>query len=128
MSPGDVGLDGMADLRRTHAASEVSAELIGSEVVLAGWAQRRRDHGGVIFVDLRDREGLVQVVFRPDVSPESHERAGELRPEYVILVRGRVRRRSPETVNPKMPTGEVEVDVAELRLQSLHLAFEPFNL
>ena len=116
MTRGEIALDELADLRRTHAAGEVRAELVGSEVVLAGWVQRRRDHGGVIFVDLRDRENLVQVVFRPDVSPAAHERAGELRSEYVILVRGTVQRRSPETVNPKMPTGEVEVAVAELRL------------
>jgi aspartyl-tRNA synthetase len=94
----------------------VTLDLEGTEVVLAGWVQRRRDHGGVIFVDLRDREGIVQVVFRPDASPAAHERAGELRSEYVILVRGVVQRRSPETVNPKLPTGEVEVEVEELRL------------
>ena len=109
-------LDTLADLRRTHAAGEMSAALVGQEVVLAGWVHRRRDHGGVIFVDLRDRENLVQVVFRPDFSPECHERAGELRAEYVILVRGVVQRRSPETVNAKLPTGEIEVEVRELRL------------
>jgi aspartyl-tRNA synthetase len=70
----------------------------------------------VIFVDLRDRGGLVQVVFRPDASPAAHARAGELRSEYVILVRGIVQRRSPENVNPKLPTGEVEVEVEDLRL------------
>jgi len=111
-----VALDGLGRLDRTHAAGEVTLDLEGTEVVLAGWVQRRRDHGGVIFVDLRDREGLVQVVFRPDASPAAHERAGELRSEYVILVRGVVQRRSPETVNPKLPTGEVEVEVVELRL------------
>ena len=116
MTRGEIALDGLADLRRTHAAGDVRTDLVGREVVLAGWVQRRRDHGGVIFVDLRDRENLVQVVFRPDVSPEAHERAGELRAEYVILVRGTVQRRSPETVNTKLPTGEVEVAVAELRL------------
>jgi aspartyl-tRNA synthetase len=113
---GEIALDGLADLRRTHAAGDVRADLVGREVVLVGWVQRRRDHGGVIFVDLRDRENLVQVVFRPDVSPEAHERAGELRAEYVILVRGAVQPRSPETVNTKLLTGEVEVAVAELRL------------
>jgi aspartyl-tRNA synthetase len=113
---GEIALDELADLRRTHAAGDVRVGLVGREVVLAGWVQRRRDHGGVIFVDLRDREYLVQVVFRPDVSPEAHERASELRAEYVILVRGTVQRRSPETINTKLPTGEVEVAVAELRL------------
>ena len=69
MSRDDVALDAMGELRRTHAASEVTAELVGREVVLAGWVHRRRDHGGVIFVDLRDRGERVQVVFRPDASP-----------------------------------------------------------
>jgi aspartyl-tRNA synthetase len=112
----DVALDGVGELRRTHRAGEVTAELVGAEVVLGGWVHRRRDHGGVIFVDLRDRGGLVQVVFRPDASPAAHARAGELRSEYVILVRGIVQRRSPENVNPKLPTGEVEVEVEDLRL------------
>ncbi|MBT38901.1 MAG: aspartate--tRNA ligase [Myxococcota bacterium] len=106
----------MGELRRTHAAAEVSADLVDREVVLAGWVHRRRDHGGVIFVDLRDRGERVQVVFRPDASPEAHARAGELRSEYVILVRGVVMRRSADTVNPKLATGEVEVEVSELRL------------
>jgi len=110
------GFDEMGGLRRTHACGEVVGALVGSEVVLGGWVHGRRDHGGVIFVDLRGGSDLVQVVFRPDVSPECHRRAGELRSEYVILVRGRVERRSPETVNPKLPSGEVEVAVSELRL------------
>ncbi|MEE2677868.1 MAG: aspartate--tRNA ligase [Myxococcota bacterium] len=116
MSRDDVALDAMGELRRTHAASEVTAELVGREVVLAGWVHRRRDHGGVIFVDLRDRGERVQVVFRPDASPEAHDRAGELRSEYVILVKGTVMRRSADTVNPNLATGEVEVEVSELRL------------
>ena len=109
-------LDSMGSLRRTHRAGDVGAALVGSEVVVGGWVQRRRDHGGVVFVDLRDREGLVQIVFKPDSAPECHERAAMLRSEYVILVRGRVARRSPETVNPKLATGEVEVIADELRL------------
>ena len=106
----------MEGLRRTHAAREIVPELIGREVVLTGWVHRRRDHGGVIFVDLRDRGEIVQVVFKPELSSETHARAGELRSEYVILVRGEVRRRSDDTINPKMATGEVEVDVVELRI------------
>jgi aspartyl-tRNA synthetase len=109
-------LDDQGDLRRSHAAGEIRPELVGTNGVLAGWVHRRRDHGGVIFVDLRDRGELVQVVFKPEISAASHERAGELRSEYVILVRGTVQPRSPETVNPTMATGEVEVDVAELRI------------
>jgi aspartyl-tRNA synthetase len=116
MTQGRASFDAMGGLRRTHACSEVTAALVGQEVVLAGWVHGRRDHGGVIFVDLRGGSDLVQVVFRPDVSAECHQRAGELRSEYVILVRGRVERRSPETVNPKLPSGEVEVTVSELRL------------
>jgi aspartyl-tRNA synthetase len=106
----------MGTLRRTHAAGEITPELVGQEVILSGWVQSRRDHGGVVFVDLRDRGGRVQIVFKPDSAPECHERAGQLRSEYVILVRGIVQQRSPETVNPKIPTGEVEVIAQEIRL------------
>jgi aspartyl-tRNA synthetase len=106
----------MGSLRRTHACGEVSPALVGREVVVGGWVHRRRDHGGVIFVDLRDREELLQVVFRPDASPESHARAAALRDEFVVLVRGEVQHRSPETVNPRLRSGEVEVEARELRL------------
>ncbi len=109
-------LDGMATLRRSHTCGALTPEHVGTEVIVAGWAHRRRDHGGVIFVDLRDSSGVVQVVFRPEESAESHERAGEIRSEYVILVRGKVARRSEETINPKMQTGEIEVVVSEIRL------------
>ena len=109
-------LDVMGSLRRSHACGAVSAADVGSEVVVAGWVQRRRDHGGVIFVDLRDHKGVVQVVFRPEESAESHERAGEIRSEYVVLARGTVQRRTPDTVNPKMATGEIEVVAREVRL------------
>ena len=109
-------LDPMGSLRRSHACGAVSTADVGSEVVVAGWVQRRRDHGGVIFVDLRDHQGLVQVVFRPEESAESHERAGEIRSEYVILARGTVQRRTPDTVNPKMATGEIEIVAQEVRL------------
>jgi aspartyl-tRNA synthetase len=111
-----VVLDSMGSLRRSHATAEVGPALVGQEVVVGGWIQRRRDHGGVVFVDLRDRDGLLQIVFKPDSAPECHERAGRLRSEYVILVRGRVARRSPDTVNPKLATGEVEVIADEVRL------------
>jgi aspartyl-tRNA synthetase len=111
-----VELDGLGDLRRTHACGELGADEIGAPVALCGWVHRRRDHGGVIFVDLRDRTGLVQVVFEPDQAAAAHERAHRLRSEYVIAVRGRVRARSDETVNPNLPTGAVEVIASELRL------------
>jgi aspartyl-tRNA synthetase len=102
--------------RRSHGCGHVTESCVSQQVVVAGWVHRRRDHGGVIFVDLRDRTGLVQVVFKPDASPAAHERAGDLRPEFVILVSGRVEHRSPETRNPNLPTGEVEVIASELRV------------
>ena len=116
MDASEVQLDGLGSLRRTHRAAEVTEALVGEEVVVAGWVQRRRDHGGVIFADLRDRWGLVQVVFRPDASSNAHERAGHLRSEFVLIVRGTVERRSAETVNPDLPTGAVEVIAAEVRI------------
>ena len=89
---------------------------IGKEVKLAGWVLRRRDHGGVIFVDLRDRTGFVQIVFNPEISKEAHNDAQDLRSEYVISVEGKVRARSAEMVNPKIPTGEIEVMVEKMEL------------
>ena len=109
-------LDAMGSLRRSHGCGQIDRSRVGEEVVVAGWAHRRRDHGGVIFVDLRDQGGLVQVVFRPETSTLAHQRAGDIRSEWVILVRGVVEARSAETVNEKMATGEVEVNVHELRI------------
>jgi aspartyl-tRNA synthetase len=88
----------------------------GLEVVLMGWVQRRRDHGGLIFVDLRDRDGLTQVVFNPEVNPDEHNKAGVLRDEWVIAIRGVVNPRPPDMVNPQLETGEIEVLVEELRI------------
>jgi aspartyl-tRNA synthetase len=88
----------------------------GSELTLQGWVDSRRDHGGVIFVDLRDRTGIVQVTFDPDLSGTAHEQAHALRSEFVISVKGKLRPRSPETVNPKLPTGQVELMVEELEV------------
>ena len=89
---------------------------IGKEVKLAGWVLRRRDHGGVIFVDLRDRTGFAQIVFNPQVNEEAHNKAQDLRSEFVISVVGNVRARSEEMINPKIPTGEIEVMVEKLEL------------
>ena len=100
---------------RTHYCGAVSAALIDQTVEVAGWIHRRRDHGGVIFVDLRDREGLLQIVFDPD-DPAMFEQAERLRSEFVIRVRGRVRARPEGTVNPDLPTGEVEVLAGELEI------------
>ncbi len=91
---------------------EVSTDHVAEEVRVAGWVHRRRDHGGLVFVDLRDRTGLLQVVFSPAAAPEAHARSHELRSEWVISVGGEVVRRSEETINPDMPTGEVEVRAA----------------
>ena len=89
---------------------------IGKEVKLAGWVLRRRDHGGVIFVDLRDRTGFAQIVFNPQVNEEAHNKAQDLRSEFVISVVGKVRARSEDMINPKIPTGEIEVMVEKLEL------------
>ncbi len=87
---------------------------VDREVRLAGWVHRRRDHGNLVFVDLRDRSGIVQLVFHPETAPAAHAAAHGLRSEHVISVRGRVVRRSPENVNPELPTGEIEVTVDAL--------------
>ena len=92
---------------------------IGKEVKLAGWVLRRRDHGGVIFVDLRDRTGFAQIVFNPQVNEEAHNKAQDLRSEFVISVVGKVRARSEEMINPKIPTGEIEVMVEKLELLNM---------
>ncbi len=85
--------DILGDMRRTHTCCELGADDVGKEVVLMGWVQRRRDHGGVIFVDLRDKNGLTQVVFNPELNKKVHEKAHAIRNEYVLGVRGRVDRR-----------------------------------
>src|SRR5215831_7515903 len=108
-----VTLDFLGDLRRTHTCGELRAEHAGQRVLLMGWAHKRRDHGGVIFVDMRDRAGHTQVTFHEDVDPAVHKRAEEVRSEYVIAVEGKVSPRGPAAVNPKMPTGEIEIVVSK---------------
>ena len=100
---------------RTHYCGELNAEAIGREVAVAGWVHRRRDHGGVIFIDLRDREGLLQVVFDPDRA-EVFELAERVRGEYVLAVRGTIRPRPEGTVNTKLPSGEVELLASSLEV------------
>ncbi len=109
-------IETMGGLRRTHMCGALRKTDAGRAVVLMGWVQRRRDHGGVVFIDLRDRGGLVQIVVNPETSPAAHERAGDVRSEYVLAVEGTVRPRPEGTVNPGMPTGEVEVAVTALHV------------
>ena len=109
-----VPLDFLGELRRTHSCGELRGPDAGSRVVLMGWVHRRRDLGGVIFIDLRDREGITQIVFRADLDTAVHRKAELLRPEYVIAVEGRLDLRTKDTVNPNVPTGEVEVMVEKL--------------
>ena len=106
----------LGQFTRTHTCGELNAEAMGAEVRLAGWVQFRRDHGGLIFVDLRDRCGLTQVVFIPEVAPEAHERAKILRTEYVMALEGYVRARPEGMANPNMKTGDIEVVVRSWKL------------
>ena len=108
--------DILGEMRRTHHCRELGAKDVGRQVVLMGWVQRRRDHGGVIFIDLRDREGITQVVFNPAESQEVHAKAHGLRGEYVIGVRGMVEPRPAGMANPNLKTGAIEVLVTELRI------------
>ena len=109
-------IEPLGDRRRTDLCGELRPGDIGREVTLCGWVHARRDHGGVLFIDLRDRSGLMQVVCNPAESPEAHARAGDVRLEYVLAVRGAVRARPPETVNSDLPTGGVELAVQELHV------------
>jgi aspartyl-tRNA synthetase len=109
-----VVLDFLGDLRRTHMCGDLRAADAGQTVLLMGWAHRRRDHGSVIFIDMRDRTGHTQAIFHEDVDAAVHNRAEEVRAEYVIAVEGVVALRSKETINPNMPTGEVEVVASKI--------------
>ncbi|MCL6634314.1 MAG: aspartate--tRNA ligase [Peptococcaceae bacterium] len=106
----------MDGLKRSHYCGELRLEHAGDRVVLMGWVQRRRDHGGLIFIDLRDRTGLVQVVFSPDLDEGAFAKAGDVRNEYVLAVQGTVRERPEGTANPNLATGQVEVLAVELRV------------
>jgi aspartyl-tRNA synthetase len=112
---------------RTHMAGEPTKELVGTTLVLAGWVARRRDHGGLIFVDLRDRSGVTQLVINPELAPEAAELAHQIRNEFVLRAEGTLVARSPETVNPNMSTGEVELQVESLEIVSRSTPL-PFQL
>ena len=102
---------------RTHYGKDITAALIGQEVTLSGWVHRRRDHGGIIFVDLRDLGGLVQVVFDPELTPDFPQ-AETLRNEFVIQATGSIRPRPEGTINPDMASGEVEYDKTKYQAQA----------
>ncbi|MDP9749624.1 aspartate--tRNA ligase [Thermoanaerobacter pentosaceus] len=105
-------------LKRTHMCGELTVEDVDKSVVVMGWVQRRRDHGGLVFIDLRDRTGIVQVVFNNEVSSEAFEKVQGVRSEYVLAIEGKVVKRAPENVNPKIATGEIEIYANTLKILS----------
>jgi len=120
-------IDFLGDWKRTNYCGGLRASDIGREVLIMGWAHRRRDHGGLVFVDLRDREGLAQIVFDPETSPEAHGKAEAIRNEFVVAVKGKVRPRPEGTVNANLATGEVEIAVTDCRILNRSKAL-PFTL
>jgi aspartyl-tRNA synthetase len=111
-----LSLDFLGELRRTHRCGELRSENAGEQVVLMGWVNRRRDLGNVIFIDVRDRTGLTQIVFDKSDNPALHEKASQLRSEYVVAAIGKVRKREEKTINRNLPTGEIEVVATDLKL------------
>ncbi len=109
-------LENMTGLKRTHCCGEVDESLLGREVVIMGWVQHRRDHGGLVFIDLRDRTGLLQTVFNPQEDEVTHQKSHDVRSEYVLALRGTVRSRPEDMFNPNLKTGKVEVFIKELRV------------
>jgi aspartyl-tRNA synthetase len=119
--------DALSDWKRSCYCGAPRAEAVGRELILAGWVRTRRDHGGLIFVDLRDRTGITQVVFNPEFDASAHEKAKQLRSEDVIAVRGTLARRPAETLNPELATGEVELLGKEVKLLNASQV-PPFNI
>ncbi|MEH2012693.1 aspartate--tRNA ligase [Nostoc sp.] len=113
---------------RTHYCGELRKEHIGETVTFYGWVDRRRDHGGVIFLDLRDRSGIVQIVSDPQRTPDSYEQANALRNEYVVEITGRVTHRPEESLNPRLPTGEVEIYADKIQLLNAVRKQLPFQV
>ena len=120
-------MESMGGLNRSHSCNDLAADNVGEIVTLMGWVLRRRDHGGVIFIDLRDRWGITQVVFNPEIHAQVHDKAHQLRSEWVIAVQGRVERRPPDMENPNLKTGAIEVLVDTLRVLNSSLT-PPFPL
>jgi aspartyl-tRNA synthetase len=116
MNESRIAIDLLGDLKRTDYCGDLRPTDVDREVTLLGWVQRRRDLGGLIFVELRDRQGIVQLVFNPAVSPEVHEKAQTLRSEFVIGVKGKVVTRPEGTANPKLETGEIEIVAKDLKI------------
>lgn len=114
-------------MRRTHTCGELREKDVGKRVGLYGWVHRRRDHGKLIFIDLRDRFGITQVVFNPKLQSHAYEKAKSLASEYVVWIEGELNKRPPGTINPKLPTGEVEVNALNLELVNPSL-LPPFEL
>lgn len=113
-SPSDRAFEQSSNMKPTHQCGEVTSTNIGEEIVVAGWVQKRRDHGGLIFIDLRDISGIVQIVFSPDEDVDAHELAHEIRNEFVLGIRGKVSKRPEGTENPNLNTGEIEIMAVEL--------------
>jgi aspartyl-tRNA synthetase len=109
-------LDFLGTLERTHYCGDLRAAHAGQQVVLMGWVNRRRDHGNLIFLDLRDRSGIAQVVLDKELVPDGHAKGEQVRPEYVVAAVGKVRLRDKDAINPKMETGEIEIETTELRV------------
>ncbi len=107
-------LDFLGSLERTHLCGDLRAANAGQQVVLMGWVNRRRDHGNLIFLDLRDRSGIAQIVLDKELTPDGHLKGEQVRPEYVVAAVGKVRLRDKDAINPKMPTGEIEIEATEL--------------
>ena len=106
----------MGDWKRSHTCGDLKASNEGQEVILMGWVNSRRDHGGLVFTDLRDRFGLTQVVFEPGLADVGQQQSHLIRNEWVLAVKGKVTRRPEGTVNPKLSTGEIEVRCSEVRV------------
>jgi aspartyl-tRNA synthetase len=107
-------LDFLGSLERTHLCGELRAAHAGQQVVLMGWVNRRRDHGNLIFLDLRDRSGIAQIVLDKELTPDGHLKGEQVRPEYVVAAVGKVSLRDKDAINPKMPTGEIEIEATQL--------------